>query len=121
MVENWQFCAPAEVAAACKQLIPFKKDSDILLNSSALVKALVNFFDLLCDLFNTIILQDYVQSSWKTDTLIPVLKSGNPNKTFYPLIYPLGLFCLVFLAKFLMMFFTIVFCKFIYIRLSVWF
>ena len=70
----------AEVAAACKQLKPFKQDSDLLLNSSALINAPVIFFDLLCDLFNAIILRGYVPSSWKTSAVIPRLKSGNPNK-----------------------------------------
>ena len=66
VAENWQFCTHAEVAAACKQLKPFKKDSDLLLNSSTLIKALENFLDFLCGLFNAIILQGYVSSCWKT-------------------------------------------------------
>ena len=70
----------AKVAAACKQLKPFKKDSDLLLNFSALINAPVIFFDLLCDLFNAIILHGYVSSSWKTGIVISILKSGNPNK-----------------------------------------
>ena len=77
--ENWQYFTSVEVAAACKQLKPFKKDPDLLLNSSALINAHVNFFDLLCDLFNAIILHGYISSSWKTGAVIPILKSGNPN------------------------------------------
>ena len=78
--ENWQLFTSVEVAAACKQLKPFKKESDLLLNLSALINASVIFFDLLCDLFNAIILHGYVPSSWKTGTVIPILKSGNPHK-----------------------------------------
>ena len=63
--ENLQLFTYAEVAAACKQLKPFKKDSDLLLNSSALINVPVIFFDFLCDLFNAIILHGYVPSSWK--------------------------------------------------------
>ena len=78
--KNWQLFTSAEVAAACKQLKPFKKDADLLLNSSALINAPVIFFDLLCDLFNAIILHGYVPFSWKTGTVIPILTSGNPSK-----------------------------------------
>ena len=92
--ENWQLFTSAEVAAACKQLKSFKKDSDLLLNSSALINALVIFFDLLCDLFNVIILHGYVPSSWKTGTVIPILKSGNPNKNDLSSYRPITLFSL---------------------------
>ena len=58
--EKWPLFTSAEVAAACKQLKPFKKDSDLLLNSFALINAPLIFFDLLCDLFNAIILHGYM-------------------------------------------------------------
>ena len=87
--ENWQFFTSAEVAAACKQLKPLKKDSDLWLSSSALINAPMNFFDLLCDLLNAIILHGYVLSSWKTSTVIPILAFGNPNKKNLSLYRPI--------------------------------
>jgi Reverse transcriptase (RNA-dependent DNA polymerase) len=78
--ENWLKFSPNDVVGACKRLKPDKKDSDMILNSYALMNASFLFYSLLCDLINAIFTHGHVPPSWRSGTIIPLLKSGNVSK-----------------------------------------
>ncbi len=87
----WNTFTLDEVSAACNQLKPNKKDSDLLLNSSAFIHAPLNFVTVLCSLVNAAILHGHAPSSWLTGTILPLLKSSNLDKSLVTSYRPITL------------------------------
>ena len=80
---KWQKFTVEEVTAACMQLKHDKKDADVKLNSSAIINAPAVIFKLLCLLINAIVLHGHVPPQWLTGTILPLLKSGNVDKSSF--------------------------------------
>ena len=72
-----------EVTAACMLLKHDKKDAHVKLNSSANIYAPSIVFRVLCLLVNSIVLHGHVPPQWLTGTIIPLLKSGNVDKSSF--------------------------------------
>ena len=79
--QSWEVFSIVEILNACKILKPFKSDSDINLNSSAIINAPNCFFEILCDLINAVVWHGYAPSTWLSGTIIPLLKSANLDKS----------------------------------------
>ena len=72
-----------EVTAACMQLKHDKKDANVELNSSAIIYLPLIVFRVLCLLVNAIVLHGQVPAQWLTGTILPLLNSGNVDKSSF--------------------------------------
>ena len=77
----WEKFSVDELGAACKQLKPSKKDSDLSLNSYVSKYAPADYLFVLCDLINALILHGHAPLSWLSGTIFLLLKSAGLDKT----------------------------------------
>ena len=77
----WEKFSVEELGAACKQLKPNKKDSDMSLYSYVFKYAPADLLIVLCDLINALILHGHAPLSWLSGTILPLLKSASLDKT----------------------------------------
>ena len=77
----WEKFSVDELGAACKQLKPNKKDSDMSLNSYVFKYAPADFLIVLCNFINALILHGHALLSWLLGTILPFLKSASLDKT----------------------------------------
>ena len=70
-----------DILLACHQSKVGKKNSDGLLSSDAIINAPIEFHEFLRILINMPVAHGHIPSNWHTGTIIPLLKSGDLNKT----------------------------------------
>ena len=71
-----------------------KKNADVELNSSTIMYVPLIVFKVLCLLVNAIVLHGHVPPQWLTGTILPLLKSGNVDKSFFLSHKPITFSCL---------------------------
>jgi hypothetical protein len=80
-VQFWEGFSLGELLCACKLLKPNKNDSDMNLNSSAIINAPQYFFEILYALINAVVWHGHAPESWLCGSIIPLLKSSTLDKS----------------------------------------
>ena len=91
---KWRKFSIEEVTAACMQFKRNKKDADVELNSSAIIYTPTIVFRVLCLLVKATEMCGHIPPLWLTDTIHPLLKSGNVDKSSFLSCRPITLSCL---------------------------
>ena len=89
--KDYQIFHINEVFTACHQLKKDKKDADEQLMSDAFINASLPFYKCLCTLINIAIIHGYIPADLQAGTIIPLLKSGNPDKSLLSSYRPITL------------------------------